>query len=332
MNINCPVCDKTDVEATKNPVQITVRNEPINVEMDCFHCRACGEVFQIPDINNDVMADAFDAYRKNHHMLQPSEIKDYRARYGLTQTQFADLLGIGTATISRYENGKVPEESHDRLIKLAMEPSCFREIIEKSNGIISDAKKRLILSDMDSSDIGKEEKLKRFVTLNFTTNECSEFTGFKRFDIDQFLNATLFFCKGGCLKTKLNKLLFYADFLHYKLSSTSITGTQYAHIPFGPAPDNYDLYMPTFIRNGYLKTEEIQYTEYSGEQYTSIIEPNLNCFSDPELRDLVTVKDFFKDFGASRISKFSHKEKGYVETEVGKMITYKYARLLSDIH
>src|SRR5207302_260927 len=37
-------------------------------------------------------------------------------------------------------------------------------------------------------------------------------------------------------KTKLNKLLFYADFLAYQKTGQSITGEEYVKQPFGPVP------------------------------------------------------------------------------------------------
>ena len=40
-------------------------------------------------------------------------------------------------------------------------------------------------------------------------------------------------------KTKLNKLLFYSDFINYYLNGTSISGAKYVHLPYGPVPDSY---------------------------------------------------------------------------------------------
>ncbi|NJK94516.1 MAG: SocA family protein [Bacteroidales bacterium] len=40
-------------------------------------------------------------------------------------------------------------------------------------------------------------------------------------------------------KTKLNKLLFYADFLHFKKTCFSISGVRYRAIDMGPVPNNF---------------------------------------------------------------------------------------------
>ena len=65
-------------------------------------------------------------------MLNPEDIRSYRSRRGLTQKEFSDLLGIGIATLNRYENGALQSEAHDRIIKLAMEPQNFLNLFSKS--------------------------------------------------------------------------------------------------------------------------------------------------------------------------------------------------------
>ena len=43
--------------------------------------------------------------------ITPDEIKRIRKKYGLTQQAFARLLGIGEASMVRYENGQPPSTS-----------------------------------------------------------------------------------------------------------------------------------------------------------------------------------------------------------------------------
>src|SRR3972149_5448628 len=87
-----------------------------------------------------------------------------------------------------------------------------------------------------------------------------EFSGYNRFQLSKIFNAIIFFCKGGALKTKLNKLLFYADFKHFKEYTVSITGTRYAHVPFGPAPDYFNHYFAVLISDKSLAVEEVMYS------------------------------------------------------------------------
>jgi hypothetical protein len=89
--------------------------------------------------------------------------------------------------------------------------------------------------------------------LRYDPDECS---GYRRLDIAKLFNMILYFCKDGDFKTRINKLLFYADFLHYKQYTVSITGARYAHAIFGPVPDRYATLLAVLIENGSLAPEE----------------------------------------------------------------------------
>lgn len=329
MKLSCPVCDNTDkLELIKEEKQLTIRNEPITVEMEYYKCLECGEEFWVPDSKSDPFEKAYRLYRSKHNMLQPEEIHNFRHKYHLTQSDLANLLGLGGATISRYETGKLQDETHDRLLRLAMDPKTLQMLVASPMSTLPEDKKKTILKALEQTSEPKVTSLERFVITTFQDHEPDEYSGFRRFERDKFFNAILYLCKGGESKTKLNKLLFYTDFKHFKEYTISTTGAQYAHIPFGPAPNNYDLYYPILIRQGALEIEEIDYPYFSGEKFITKTEPNLNIFSESELRILASVKEYFKGYNASEISKYSHQEKGYQATEIGKIISYCYAQSL----
>lgn len=153
-------------------------------------------------------------------------------------------------------------------------------------------------------------------------------SGYKKFDISKLFNAILYFCKEGVLKTKLNKLLFYSDFKHFKEYSVSITGSRYAHLPDGPVPDNFELLFGTMMHEEKLiRVEEETYdtADYVGEIFFSLKDPNLSAFTESELRVFFAVNDRFKGMGSKAIRDFSHEEKGYKDTENSKLISYAFA-------
>ena len=327
MKINCPACENySESKLRRQEREITIRNERVKFEEKFRKCNKCGEEFVIPRIDNDPLDQAFRKYRSMHGLLQPEEIKEFRKRYRLSQRELAKLLGLGGATISRYENGKLQDETHDTLLRLAMNCENLRKLLIDSESVFTDRQKDIVLKAINENTGQLADRLREFITLNLEDNEPNEYRGFKRFEIAKFTNAVLYFCKEGVVKTKLNKLMFYADFLHFKDYVISITGTQYARIPFGPAPNNYDLYYPTLIRQGALNIEEIEYPDYSGERYISKKEPDLTIFSEGELRILASIQERFKDSTATEITVYSHEEEGYKKTETGKIISYQYAK------
>lgn len=63
--------------------------------------------------------------------ITPEEIKEIRGLYGLTQKSFAQLLGLGTASIVRYEQGTAPSKANANLIRAARHPEFVKECLER---------------------------------------------------------------------------------------------------------------------------------------------------------------------------------------------------------
>ena len=76
-----------------------------------------------------------------------------------------------------------------------------------------------------------------------------------------------------------------------------------------------------------MRVEEVFYAdEIIGEKLIAERKPDLALFSDTELKILASIKEYFKDWSAKKISDFSHDEKGYLETPNSKLISYTYAK------
>ena len=157
----------------------------------------------------------------------------------------------------------------------------------------------------------------------------SEFTGFSRPDADKLVAAVLYFCRKGISRTKLNKLLFYADFLHYKEFGVSITGAKYAHLPFGPCLDEYQQILAMLIEGRKaLGVEEVESSGREGEMIEllkSQISPDLGVFSPSEMQVIGAVAHQLESQGAETLSRMSHEEKAWKETVDGQLISFEYA-------
>ena len=64
-------------------------------------------------------------------MVQPIQIRNLRKIYNLTQKELSDLLGFGDVTLSRYENGALQDETHDTLLRLALDPKNLISLIKE---------------------------------------------------------------------------------------------------------------------------------------------------------------------------------------------------------
>jgi putative zinc finger/helix-turn-helix YgiT family protein len=329
MKAICPHCEATrDVKIVNTKETVDIRGERIEVPVKYYKCLTCGGDFDDPKANSDPLERAYAEYRSRHGMVQPSALKVFRKRYGLTQNELGRLLGWGLVTVSRYENGALQDEAHDKEARLAMEPRNLIKLIEETPDAISNDKKLRLLQELQ-----KEEEeafpFERIFAERFGKYEADELSGYRNLDVTKIFNAMLFFCRGGDFKTKVNKLLFYADFKHFKEYTTSVTGAQYVHLPLGPVPDNYDYYFAALIGNGSLKVEEeICEPGFVTERLVTVNAPDLSLFSDSEIKTLAAIKEHFQDYTATKIKDFSHEEPGYKETSEGQRISYEYADAL----
>jgi putative zinc finger/helix-turn-helix YgiT family protein len=331
----CSNCEKeTRLELVTKEEVIRVRNKPIKIELQYLRCVECGDEAFDPSLNVDPFSLAYRKYRKEYGFLQPEEIREWRKANKLTQGELAKLLGVGGATISRYENGALQDPSHEKLLRLAINPSNLLQLVEQSEGVFTESKKRRLIEGLEQVQAG-DNSIDSTIMVSLGNYEPNEYSGYRRLDLEKLYSAILFFCKEGVLKTKLNKLLFYADFKHYKGYAISITGARYAHIPFGPAPDNYEIYYGALSSQKAIQfIEEIYPAKRGGEPVVGEIikavkKPDLSLFAASELRIMASVQEDFEKYNAREITDFSHKEVGYQETEDGGTISYDYAKKLN---
>jgi putative zinc finger/helix-turn-helix YgiT family protein len=330
MNAFCPNCEKETEQHHIDKVEnMNIRGEVIPVQLEYVHCDECGEDFEIPRPDFDPLDAAYREYRRRKGMIQPEEIRKFRKDLGLTQKEFSEILGIGIATLNRYENGALQSEVHDQVIRYAMQPDNLLRLLKNKPDAVSQEDRQRIFQKLQKEGQNNgnllEDAIERFGSYPPNMN-----SGYKRFDVYKFFQSIKFFCyKDGVVKTKLMKLLFYADFKHFKDNGVSITGTHYVHATHGPVPDQFETWLAALTEwKKEINIEEQTFGDYIGEVYISD-EPDLSAFSTSEITALAIVKDSFKGYSAKQIRDFSHREKGYQATKDGDLISYQYAMELS---
>ena len=76
--------------------------------------------------------------------MTPQKIKEIRGRYGLSQKAFARLLGLGDASIVRYENGQEPSKANANLIRAASIPEFMADCFERDGGQLPEAQREQV--------------------------------------------------------------------------------------------------------------------------------------------------------------------------------------------
>lgn len=325
----CPSCEReTELVHIQKIEEINIKGETIPIEVDRFRCEECGEEFDNPSPVYDPLAAAYREYRRRKGMVQPEQIRAFREKYGFTQKELSDLLGFGGATLSRYENGTLQDEAHNTILRLALEPYNLQLIIEEKPDVLSVTKRQKILDSLQSDF--QNPAFLIYLQSRTANLAPSMLNGFRKLDLSKVLSAIKILAfRNRVYITKLNKLLFYADFKQFQQNSVSITGLCYVHLPLGPVPDQYKyLYecLPAF--DPALRKEEDISIDCSGEFFFCENDHGQADLSLTEIQTLMQVKEYFKNFTTRRIVDFSHEEHAYQATQQGEIIPYAYARNL----
>lgn len=145
-------------------------------------------------------------------------------------------------------------------------------------------------------------------------------------DCDKMRELILYLAKQGEAdprlgKTKLNKLLFYCDFIAYIDLGHAISGFPYIKLQHGPVPDNKQL-EAEMIRANDLSYEEMPVYGYTQRRPIAMRTANMELFSQEELGIIHGVCDVFRTSTGSRISGLSHSFIGWQLAELYERIPY----------
>lgn len=145
----CEQCGKlVRYKTIKKRENYNVKNYPIEVERTVAICEECGAELLEPYYENENLKAAYKKYAKLNNLVLPEEIKEIRSKYNVSQTLFALILGLGEATIQRYEMGSLPTKVNSDLIKRVSEPVEFYKILKSNKDNIPDIEYKRILGNI----------------------------------------------------------------------------------------------------------------------------------------------------------------------------------------
>ncbi len=304
-----------------------------------FQCIDTKEEFTTEELDQLNTNQLYNQYREKYSIPFPDEIKSIRNQYDISASKMSEILGLGTNSYRQYEDSEMPSVSNGRLILAAKDPLEFRNFVKASEPVLSPKDFERIWSKVNetikSFDRNPWEQM-----LNekiFSYSKPSEFTGYRSPSLERIENTIAYFASrvDYLWKTKLNKLLFYTDFLNYKRTGYSINGIAYRAIQLGPVPSEYDKLYLKLLDDNKFEVEYISFKEngYVGEALKNKINFNKELFSEAELGVLDEVTSKLADKNSTEIVEISHQEKGWIENETRHdIISYqKYAFDLSAI-
>lgn len=123
--------------------------------------------------------------------------------------------------------------------------------------------------------------------------------------------------------TKLNKLLFYADFAYYRYTGKAITGYTYQKLEHGPAPRAVVPVINAMEAAGDCKRVNRVHFGKPQKRIVALRKPDLSAFTADEIAFVDSVISDLWSLSATEISKKSHEFIGWKLAADGETIPYE---------
>jgi hypothetical protein len=131
--------------------------------------------------------------------------------------------------------------------------------------------------------------------------------------------------------TKLNKILFYSDFLTFARSGSAITGAEYQRLRNGPAPRMLLPIRAKMIEEHILGMQEVRLKSGKVQKRTvSLRQPNLRIFTGEEIAMVDYIIEALSDCDAQTVSEISHTMVGWQVAAEGETIPYEMVFLSNE--
>ena len=109
------------------------------------------------EIENDQRL--YDIYKKQNNLLTNEEIKNIRKRYGLTQKEYALVIGVGEVTVHRFEKGAIQTEAVNSIMKLSNDPNNMLFLLFQNRKNITETLYNTLLERIKELQILKKHAL-----------------------------------------------------------------------------------------------------------------------------------------------------------------------------
>jgi uncharacterized phage-associated protein len=296
------------IKVIYKPDTVTYRGEDYPCILTLFQDKESGEVFTTTESDTVWFNQVTNQYRAKYGIPYTDEIIALRERYGVSAAKMSVILGFGINQYRLYEMGEVPSESNGKMIRGAMNPRVFLDFVESSRSQLTEREYAKITARVEEviKQIPEWHEERLAVGRIFRTRRGLG-NGFAPQSMSRLKNLLLHVIRqmGDVFQTKMNKVLFYIDFLSYREHGMAISGLAYNAIDFGPVPQRWDRVYSAF-------DEIVPQSRLVQEQecivLTATADADTSCFVDRELAVIDTVCEKMKSLSAHDISELSHNE------------------------
>jgi uncharacterized phage-associated protein/DNA-binding transcriptional regulator YiaG len=301
-----------EMEVVYEPRTWHFRGEDYPYVSTSYRCTDTGEKFTTDDTDNAAFMQVTNQYRSKYGIPYTDEIAAIRSRYGVSASKMAVILGIGANQWRLYESGEVPSVSNGRMIRSIANPTVFLDLVEAARSELSDKEYTTIIGKINAVIAQSEEySIESYECNRIFAHSRGAENGYSPVSLDRvktIILTVLIEC-GEVFCTKMNKLLFYIDFLSYRERGIAMTGLSYRAIDFGPVPERWDKVYSEF---GEIEQVPRMVGEYEGIVLKATAPTDADLLSDSDKAIIKTVCNKFKTLSSKELSAISHKEPAWI--------------------
>lgn len=216
-------------------------------------------------------------------------IQARRKKFGLSQEQLAERLGITRQTLAKIENQE-------------------RKLTKEENQKMEDF---FASFELDA------------ISLNLRINTPQE--NIKKFKQVFLYILEKVGAKPNVGLTVLYKLLYFIDFDYYEKYEKQLMGLTYFKNTHGPTPRNFTKVITDMIKTGELVEVKSKYFAHNQKKFLPRKEPDLSLINGQELEMIDDVLRRYSDKSAIQLSDMSHRDMPWKAAKMGENIEYEHA-------
>ncbi|MGQ5710022.1 type II toxin-antitoxin system antitoxin SocA domain-containing protein [Lactobacillus sp. PSON] len=184
----------------------------------------------IPDkrLDDQAAEKARQQYRKDMGLITPQELKQYRAKVGLSQRNLAELTGLSPNTIALYEAGAFPTTANNKLLRSLINNDQVLQqyLVNDSDKYSSELIRKVnaYLSNNEDSVVGLQNKKPKFTAVQLAN----------WFRVENYFEREVDLNVDPITQMKVIKLLYIAFGRYLATTSNRLFSSPIIHLQYGP--------------------------------------------------------------------------------------------------
>ena len=252
----------------------------------------------------------YNIYKKQKNLLTSTEIKEIRKKYGLTQKEYASIIGVGEITVHRFEKGAIQTEAVDSIMRLSNNPNNMYFLLLKNKDNINNSLYKSTLNKVQELMTLKRHEL---IDINTFDKKLLSFEEENVIDVaeniikiynekvDKLVNEYNIVPE-YITNLKLQKLLYYVQAISLQVFEKTAFKEKIMAWSYGPA-----------VNEVYQKYKVNHSNEIKTENNTKKISYGLE-------KVINEVINSYGSMEATKLIDFTHEEDPWKNTEINKEI------------